>query len=102
MKNTRSTTSNGTIQLMRGHSVSITGTGFAADQDVNAWLFSDPILVGNTRTNGKGTVRDSFVVPPVTKNGNHTLQIRLMSPEGKVVNFGIPVLVVDNVADGGA
>ena len=95
-------TADGTIQLIRGQSVSITGTGFAADQDVNAWLFSDPILVGNSRTNGKGTVRDSFVVPAVTTNGNHTLQIRLVSPEGKVVNFGLPVLVVEDVADAGA
>jgi hypothetical protein len=95
-------TSDGTIQLIRGHSVSITGTGFAADEDVNAWLFSDPILVGNTRTSGKGTVRDSFVVPAVTTNGNHTLQIRLVSPEGKIVNFGLPVVVVEDVADGGA
>jgi hypothetical protein len=95
-------TADGTIQLIRGHSVSITATGFAPDQDVNAWLFSDPILLGNTKTNGKGTVRDSFVVPPVTPNGDHTLQIRLLSTDGKIVNFGLPVVVVDNVADGGA
>lgn len=69
---------------------------------MNAWLFSDPILVGNTRPNGRGTVRDSFVVPAVTMNGNHTLQIRLVSPEGKIVNFGVPVLVVEDVADAGA
>ena len=90
---------NGAIQLMRGHSVSITATGFAPDQDVNAWLFSDPVLVGNTKTNGKGSVRDSFVVPAVVKNGDHTLQIRLMSPDGKVVNFGLPVVVIDETID---
>ncbi|NCZ90413.1 MAG: hypothetical protein EBY93_05700 [Actinobacteria bacterium] len=64
---------------------------------MNAWLFSDPVLVGNTSTNSVGLVKDSFSVPSVVHSGTHTLQIRLVAADGKLVNFGIPVVVIDEM-----
>ncbi|MFM8867588.1 MAG: hypothetical protein ACKOFZ_04820 [Ilumatobacteraceae bacterium] len=90
------------ITLVRGEKMDITGTGFAPDQEVNAWLFSDPVLVGNARTNAKGSVRQTFDVPAAVVDGNQTLQVRLLSPDGKIVNFGIPVLVVDALPNSAA
>ena len=89
--------SNNEIQLIRGQKVGISGMGFAPEQDVNAWLFSDPVLVGNTSTNSVGLVKDSFSVPSVVHSGTHTLQIRLVAADGKLVNFGIPVVVIDEM-----
>ena len=86
------------ITLVRNHKVEISGIGFAPDQDVNAWLFSDPVLVGNTTTNSRGAVLESFDVPVKIADGSHTLQIKLTSADGKIVNFGIPVLVVSDLA----
>ena len=37
---------------------------------------------------------DTFDVPVRVADGSHTLQIKLTSIDGKIVNFGIPVLVV--------
>ena len=37
---------------------------------------------------------ESFDVPVRVADGSHTLQIKLTSIDGKIVNFGIPVLVV--------
>ena len=87
-------TNDNQITLVRNHKVEISGLGFAPDQDVNAWLFSDPVLVGNTTTNSRGAVLESFDVPVRVADGSHTLQIKLTSIDGKIVNFGIPVLVV--------
>ena len=60
-------------------------------------MFSDPVLVGNTTTNSRGAVLESFDVPVKIADGSHTLQIKLTSADGKIVNFGIPVLVVSDL-----
>jgi hypothetical protein len=91
-----------TVQLVRGHGITINANGYAADHMMNAWLFSDPVQLGNAATNGNGVLRSKFVVPQGPQDGEHTLQLRMVDAEGRIVTVGIPVLLLSQVPNGAA
>jgi hypothetical protein len=91
-----------TLQLVRGQRITINANGYAVDESMNAWLYSDPVLVGNASTDGRGNVKSRFQVPAGPADGDHTLQIRLLSADGKVVNFAIPVKLLSEIPGGAA
>ncbi len=43
---------NNTLRLVRGESIVIRANRFAANETMEAWLFSNPVLVGNAPTDG--------------------------------------------------
>jgi hypothetical protein len=69
---------------------------------MNAWLFSDPVLLGNATTNDNGSLKSKFEVPNVPEDGPHTLQIRLVAVDGKTVSFSIPIVLISQVPNGAA
>jgi hypothetical protein len=69
---------------------------------MNAWLFSDPVLLGNATTNDKGALESKFEVPNVPVDGPHTLQIRLVDMNGKTVTFAVPIVLISQVPNGAA
>jgi hypothetical protein len=69
---------------------------------MNAWLFWDPVQLGNAATNDKGVLKSKFVVPPGPHDGEHTLQLRMVDAEGRIVSVGIPVLLLSQVPNGAA
>jgi hypothetical protein len=90
------------LQLVRGHGITINANGYAKNQPMNAWVFSDPVLLGNATTNNDGAVRSKFQVPNVSVDGPHTLQIRLVAVDGKTVSFSIPIMLISQVPNGAA
>jgi len=90
------------LQLVRGEGISISANGYAENETMNAWLFSDPVLLGNASTNGDGALKSKFQVPDVPEDGPHTLQIRLVDADGKTVTFAIPILLISQVPNGAA
>jgi hypothetical protein len=90
------------LQLVRGHGITINANGYAKNQPMNAWVFSDPVLLGNATTNNDGAVRSKFQVPNVPVDGPHTLQIRLVAVDGKTVSFSIPIMLISQVPNGAA
>jgi len=90
------------LQLVRGHGITINANGYAKNQPMNAWVFSDPVLLGNATTNDDGAVRSKFQVPNVPVDGPHTLQIRLVAVDGKTVSFAIPIVLISQVPNGAA
>jgi hypothetical protein len=90
------------LQLVRGHGITINANGYAKNQPMNAWVFSDPVLLGNATTNNDGAVRSKFQVPNVPVDGPHTLQIRLVAVDGKTVSFSIPIVLISQVPNGAA
>jgi hypothetical protein len=90
------------LQLVRGHGITINANGYAKNQPMNAWVFSDPVLLGNATTNDDGAVRSKFQVPNVPVDGPHTLQIRLVAVDGKTVSFSIPIVLISQVPNGAA
>lgn len=85
-----------------GEGISISANGYAQNEMMNAWLFSDPVLLGNATTNGDGALKSKFQVPDVPEDGPHTLQIRLVDVEGKTVTFAIPIVLISQVPNGAA
>jgi len=90
------------LQLVRGQSISISANGYAQNEAMNAWLFSDPVLLGNATTNDNGSLKSKFEVPNVPEDGPHTLQIRLVAVDGKTVSFSIPIVLISQVPNGAA
>ena len=64
---------------------------------MDAWLFSNPVLIGNSPTNSEGKLETSFVVPISKNEGMHTLEIRLIGLDRSVVNYSIPVMLSSRV-----
>jgi hypothetical protein len=90
------------LQLVRGQGITINANGYAKNQPMNAWVFSDPMLLGNATTNDDGAVKSKFQVPNVPVDGPHTLQIRLVAVDGKTVSFAIPIVLISQVPNGAA
>ena len=90
------------LQLVRGQSISISANGYAQNEAMNAWLFSDPVLLGNATTNDNGSLKSKFEVPNAPADGAHTLQIRLIDVDGKIVTFAIPIVLISEVPNGAA
>ena len=90
------------LQLVRGQGITINANGYAKNESMNAWLFSDPVLLGNATTNDDGALRSKFQVPNVPEDGPHTLQIRLVAVDGKTVSFSIPIMLISQVPNGAA
>jgi hypothetical protein len=82
-----------TLHLVRGEHIVIRANGYAANETMDAWLFSNPVFVGNAPTNGDGKLETRFVVPVGKNDGLHTLQIRLVGEDGKVVSYSIPAVL---------
>ena len=82
-----------TLHLVRGEHIVIRANGYAANETMDAWLFSNPVFVGNAPTNGDGKLETRFVVPVGKNDGMHTLQIRLVGEDGKVVSYSIPAVL---------
>jgi hypothetical protein len=74
-----------TLQLVRGQGITINANGYAANHMMNAWLFSDPVQLGNAATNDSGVLRSKFVVPQGPQDGEHTLQLRMVDAEGRII-----------------
>jgi hypothetical protein len=90
------------LQLVRGQGITINANGYAKNQPMNAWVFSDPMLLGNATTNDDGAVKSKFQVPNVPVDGPHTLQIRLVAVDGKTVSFAIPIVLISQVPNDAA
>ncbi|MFM8815884.1 MAG: hypothetical protein ACKOE0_07745, partial [Actinomycetes bacterium] len=90
------------LQLVRGHGISINANGYAQNATMSAWLFSDPMLLGNATTNDKGSLKSKFEVPNAPADGAHTMQIRLIDVDGKIVTFAIPIVLISEVPNGAA
>jgi len=90
------------LQLVRGQGISISANGYAQNEAMNAWLFSDPVLLGNATTNDNGSLKSKFEVPNAPADGPHTLQIRLIDVDGKIVTFAIPIVLISEVPNGAA
>jgi hypothetical protein len=86
-----------TLHLIRGEEVTIRANGYAPNEIMDAWLFSNPVLIGNSPTNSDGKLETSFLVPISKNDGMHTLEIRLIGLDRSVVNYSIPVMLSSRV-----
>lgn len=57
--------------LANGETVTVSGTGFSAGQQLQVWLHSDPVRLGTLTAETDGTVSGSFTIPANTTGGKH-------------------------------
>lgn len=88
----------GRLVLDRKHQVSVSMTGFAANTRADVWLFSDPVLIGQVTTDGRGAVDTRLPVPASLPTGQHALQINGVTADGTQRSLSVGLLLVDDPA----
>ena len=64
--------------MTAGDSVTVTGSGYPPGSPVQAELFSDPVVLGTTTTDGAGSFRLTVTIPADTTLGFHTLRVSVV------------------------
>jgi hypothetical protein len=63
-------------QVTPGQAVTITGSEFAANSDLQVSLESDPISMGSIRSDAAGRYSATVVIPAAAKPGSHEIVVR--------------------------
>lgn len=85
--------SDGNLAFAGGDQINIGVKGVKADSDFNAWIFSDPQLLGTISISANGTAESTFDVPASIQNGSHTLTFEATTKSGETadVSYGVKV-----------
>jgi hypothetical protein len=65
-----------TTSVRAGGQLTVSGTGFTPGEQVEVWLFSDPVWVGTTTATAEGTASLTFTVPLDTPAGLHHVEMK--------------------------
>jgi hypothetical protein len=65
-------------QVAPGQLVTLSGSGFPAGGNLQEQLFSTPVQLGTTRTDGRGRFRTSVRIPVGTTPGIHTIRVSVI------------------------
>ncbi|CAB4646937.1 unannotated protein [freshwater metagenome] len=85
--------SEGNLRLTGGNSVSIEGTGFAANQDVEVWMFSTPQLLATVKADSSGKVVENIKLSSMLEEGNHRFVVDGTSAAGADALVALGVIV---------
>ncbi|CAB4628645.1 unannotated protein [freshwater metagenome] len=85
--------SEGNLRLTGGNSVSIEGTGFAANQDVEVWMFSTPQLLATVKADSNGKVVENIKLSTMLEEGNHRFVVDGTSAAGAETLVALGVIV---------
>jgi hypothetical protein len=88
------TSPTGSVVVVRGSTVTAQGTGFKPGSPVEAWLNSDPILLGSGLADEAGKLDQTFDLGSDVPIGDHTLVLHGITPEDEVVTMALGVSVV--------
>ena len=87
----------GNVQLKPGDGVRITLAGFEPNSNVEAWLFSTPILMGNATVKADGTVSGLFAIPEKAPAGAHRIAVVARTKDGKPATLTVGVMVGEQI-----
>jgi hypothetical protein len=90
------------LQLIRGDRIELVALGLAPNTLVEAWLYSNPIQLGDAESDGAGKITTPFEIPTELEIGRHVLQVRAINAAGESVHISIDVLVGDSFVTPGA
>ncbi len=85
--------SDGNLRVTGGDSVSVEGLGFAANQDVEVWMFSTPQLLATVKADANGKVVDTIKLPMLLEEGNHRFVVDGTSAAGADALVALGVIV---------
>lgn len=83
----------GNLRVTGGDSVSVEGTGFAPNQDVEVWMFSTPQLLATVKADSNGKVVENIKLSTMLQEGNHRFVVDGKSASGTdaLVTLGVIV-----------
>jgi hypothetical protein len=87
--------SDGNVRLRPGDTVRIKLAGFEPGSEVEAWLFSTPVLMGTAKVQADGSVTGNFVIPKNAPTGAHRIAIVAKTTDGKDATLTVGVKVGD-------
>jgi hypothetical protein len=85
--------SEGNLRLTGGNSVSIEGTGFASNQDVEVWMFSTPQLLATVKADSNGKVVENIKLSSKVQDGNHRFVVDGTSGAGADALVALGIIV---------
>ena len=85
----------GNIGLKPGASVRIRADGFQVGSIVEAWLFSSPTKMGETKVDEKGAVDATFTIPKNAPIGSHRIAVVAKLMNGKDATFTLGIAVTE-------
>ncbi len=86
-------TNDAALVLRRDNSALVEGTGFAPNNDVQVYIFSQPRLLGTISTNSTGSFSGLVPVPADLAIGPHTMQINAFNTDGTVRSLSLGVVL---------
>jgi hypothetical protein len=81
----------GNLRVTSTDSLVVDATGFGPEEEVEAWLFSEPTNIGAITTDEKGRAQGMFAVPANLTEGEHRLVLKSASSAGEetVIALGL-------------
>jgi hypothetical protein len=86
------------ITATAGSSVTVTGSGFAAETDVEVWLHSDPVLLGTVRADASGAFTATFALPATAPRGDHLVVLNGTDVNGEAISRTLAIRIQDDLA----
>lgn len=83
----------GNLRVTGGDSVSIEGSGFAPNQDVEVWMFSTPQLLATVKADSNGKVVENIKLSTMLQEGNHRFVVDGKSASGSDALVALGVIV---------
>ena len=83
----------GNLRITGGDSISIDGSGFNANQDVEVWMFSTPVLLGTIKADSNGKVIENIKLPTMLQEGNHRFVVKGTSAAGTDALVALGIIV---------
>jgi len=85
--------SDGNLRITGGDSVSVEGTGFAANEDVEVWMFSTPQLLATAKADSNGKVVKNIKLSTALQEGDHRFVVDGKSADGRDALVVLGVIV---------
>jgi hypothetical protein len=83
----------GNVRLNSGDTVRIKLAGFKPGTQMEAWLFSTPVLLGTSKVGADGAVTGSFTIPKNAPKGAHRVVIVAQTIDGKPATLAVGINV---------
>ena len=83
--------SDGNLRVTSEDRLVVDASGFGANEELEAWLFSTPTNLGTVTTNEKGVAAGTFDVPNELEDGEHRLVLKSATESGEetVIAIGL-------------
>jgi uncharacterized repeat protein (TIGR02543 family) len=87
----------GVISVIKGNSISATGSGFKPGSPVEAWLYSQPVRLGSGIASSDGSFANEFTIDNKVPIGKHTVVLNGLTSDNDLFTIALGVRVVEKI-----